>query len=135
MIRDRIGRVRLGAVAVLGVGVLGLGVASASAAPTNAPNSLTGIFYDCTPTGDSGTFVINSGNSHAAQTWNVAHQTFSAGGTGIFVPTSLALVFNGVPETPVNKGATRGSVTCSIYANEDGFILSGSVTGKIVHNG
>jgi hypothetical protein len=113
------------------LGVLGLGVVGASAAPGNAPNSLTGTFFNCS-NGDSGTFVVNSGNSHAAQTWNVAHLTFSGGGTGNFVPTSLALAVNGVPEPPATKGNAQGSVTCSISASEDGFTLTGTVVGNIV---
>jgi hypothetical protein len=134
MIKDRIGGRRLSVAAVLGVGVLGPGVATASAAPANAPSSTTGSFFGCS-NGDSGTFVINSGNSHAAQTWNVAHLSFSSGGTGIFIPTSLDLSFNGSPPTLVTKGAKTGSVTCSILISEDGFTLSGTVTGNIARNG
>ena len=106
------------------------GAAPALASPVNAPTSLTGSFFACS-NGDSGTFVTNSGNTHAPTTWNSAHLTFSSGGTGVFIPTSLALSVNGIPETPVSKGSTQGSVTCSISAIAPGFTLTGTVTGNI----
>lgn len=116
------------------LGVAGAGAAVANAAPTNAPSSLTGSFFGCS-NGDSGTFVVNSGNNHATQTWNVAHLTFSTGGTGIFVPTNLALTFNGMSAPPSTKGSAPGSVTCSISAGGNGFTLTGSVTGNIITTG
>jgi hypothetical protein len=136
MHKRRSGRIgqALVATAALSGGLWGGLGSSAGAAPTNAPSSLTGQFFNCS-NGDSGTFTVNSGNSHAAQTWNVAHLVFASGGTGIFVPTALALSFNGSPPTLVTKGSTTGSVTCSISATEDGFMLNGTVTGNVVTNG
>jgi hypothetical protein len=95
---------------------------------------LTGSFFGCS-NGDNGTFVVNSGNSHAPVTWNAANLTFSSGGTGVFIPTAEALLVNGSPEQPVSKGSTVGSVTCSISASGDGFTLTGMVTGNIVTTG
>jgi hypothetical protein len=122
---------------VLGVGLLGLGVTSAGAAPANAKTALSGTFSACT-NGQSGTFVVNSGNSHAAQTWNAAHLTFASGGTGIFVPTAVNLTFTqgGQSQTQnVKKGSAKGTVTCTIAASGPGFSLAGTVTGKMVRNG
>jgi hypothetical protein len=53
----------------------------------------------------------------------------------VFIPTSQALVVNGSPVPSVTKGAAPGSVTCSISASEDGFTLTGTVTGNIVTTG
>jgi hypothetical protein len=79
---------------------------------------------------------VNSGNSHAPTTWNVAHLTFLSGATGIFVPSELDLSINGGPAQPVFKGSAPGSTTCFIFASQDGFFtLSGTVTGKIVQTG
>jgi hypothetical protein len=128
----RFGRVLIGSVA-LTVGVLGLGLSSAGASPSNAPTALSGTF-NCA--GQTGTFVVNSGNAMAPVTWNVAHLTFSSGGSGIFVPTALDLTFTFMGQSQTvhaTKGAARGSVTCSIAAAQPGFSLSGSVTGNIRH--
>jgi hypothetical protein len=115
------------------LGLLGVGVVAAGAAPGNAPTSLSGDFFDCS-NGDSGTFVVNSGNSHPT-TWNAAHLTFSGGGTGVFVPTGKTVTFDGVPEPPATKGSAQGSVSCSISASEDGLTLTGTVVGNIITNG
>ena len=83
-------------------------------------------------------FVVNSGNAQAATTWNVAHLTFSSGGTGIFVPTMLDLTFSFDGQTSTShatKGSAPSAITCTISATQDGFTLSGVVTGTIVHNG
>jgi hypothetical protein len=124
------------ATSAMTVGLLGFG-AVASAAPSNAPTSLSGTFI-C-PGGVTGTFVTNSGNTHAAQTWNVAHLTFENGGKGIFVPTTLSLTFTS-PEGTFTSTSTKGnapsSVTCTISASPGpGYSLSGQVTGNIVTNG
>jgi hypothetical protein len=122
--------------ATLSMGLLGLGVSAASAAPSKAPSAQKGAFV-C-PGGVTGTFIINSGNSHAAQTWNVAHLTFDGGGAGIFVPTELDLTITtpgGTFMTHSVKGKARGSITCSISETAPGFSLTGEVTGNIVHNG
>lgn len=110
------------------------GVAPALASPVNAPTSLTGSFFGCS-NGDSGTFVVNSGNTHAPVTWNAAHLTFSSGGTGLFIPTAEALSVNGNAEPAVTKGSAPGSVTCSISASAPGFTLTGTVTGNVVTTG
>lgn len=123
--------------ATLSIGLLGLGAAGAGASPSNAPAATTGTFI-C-PGGVTGTFLLNSGNTHAAQTWNIAHLTFDSGGTGIFVPSALDLTitFDGQPPVTLNatKGSAPGSVTCSISEGGPEFSLSGSVTGRIVVNG
>ena len=131
LVRTRRAGTKLALAAALGVGVLGISAGSAGAAPMNG---LTGSFWGCSD-GLTGTFVINSGNSHAAQTWNVAHLTFTTGGTGIFVPTALDLSFNGMSGGLVTKGSAPGDVTCSILASQGGFTLSGMVTGRVVLDG
>jgi hypothetical protein len=120
---------------VVGLGAA-LGTSVAAAAPSHAPSALSGTF-DC-PNGETGTFVVNSGNARAATTWNVAHLTFSSGGTGIFVPTMLDLTFSFDGQTSTShatKGSAPSAITCTISAAQDGFTLSGVVTGTIVHNG
>jgi hypothetical protein len=114
----------------------GLGTSAVGAAPSNAPSALSGTF-DC-GNGVSGTFVVNSGNAAAPTTWNVAHLTFSSGGSGIFVPTTLDLTFSAGGQTftsHATKGSAPTAITCTISAAGDGFTLSGVVAGKIVHNG
>ena len=117
------------------VAALAAGVAApaASAAPANAPSSLTGTF-DC-GNGVTGVFVVNSGNAQSANTWNVAHLTFSSGGTGIFVPTMLDLTFSAGGQSftsQATKGSAPSAITCSIAAGGNGFSLSGVVVGRIV---
>ncbi len=88
--------------------------------------------------GQTGTFLVSSANAQNPTTWNVAHLTFSSGGSGIFEPTALDLTFtfDGQSQTAhVTKGSAPGSVTCSISAAQDGLTLSGSVTGNIVQRG
>jgi hypothetical protein len=123
--------------ATLSMGLLGLGAAGAASSPSNAPAATTGTFI-C-PGGVTGKFLLNSGNSHAAQTWNIAHLTFDSGGTGTFVPSALDLTitFDSQPPVTVNatKGSAPGSVTCTISESTPGFSLSGSVTGRIVMKG
>jgi hypothetical protein len=122
-------RLPLAVVAVCAAALVGANGVGAS--PVNSPDALTGTFFDCS-NGASGTFVVNSGNAQANQTWNVAHLTFSSGGTGVFIPTTLALSYNGMTAPPTNKGSAQGSVTCSIAASGPGFTLTGTVTGNIV---
>jgi hypothetical protein len=133
----KVARRALLASATLSIGLLGLGVAGAGASPSNAPAATSGMFI-C-PGGVTGTFLLNSGNSHAAQPWNIAHLTFDSGGTGIFVPSALdfTITFDGQPPVNVNatKGSAPGPVTCTISESAPGFSLSGSVTGRIVMNG
>lgn len=126
----------LAAAAALSVALLGFGAAGAGASPSNAPTAQMGTF-SC-PDGSSGTFVVNSGKNHAAQTWDVAHLTFSSGATGIFVPTALdfTITFNGQTFTSSStKGSAPGSTTCSISESGPGFTLSGTATGKITITG
>jgi hypothetical protein len=131
--RRRIQWALIGSVALV-LGLLGLAPAVAGAAPSNAPTALSGTF-DC-GNGQTGTFLINSGKAENPTTWEMAHLTFSSGGSGIFVPTAIDITFtvNGQSQTvQATKGSAPGSVTCSISAAQDGFTLSGSVTGNIVH--
>src|SRR5215510_13206167 len=115
----------------LSAAVIGFGATSASASPGNAPSALTGAF-DCGSVG-SGTFVVNSGNAHAAVTWNAAHLTFADGSTAVFQPRAfdLTFTFGGQSMTQVASKNGPGSTMCSIAASQDGFSLSGTVTGKV----
>jgi hypothetical protein len=136
--RGAVRRLLVGSGVLAGVVALGaaFGTSIADAAPSNARNALSGTF-DCA-NGESGTFVVNSGNAQAETTWNVAHLTFSSGGTGIFVPTmlDLTITFDGQTFTSQStKGSAPSAVSCTISAAQDGFTLSGVVAGKIVHNG
>jgi hypothetical protein len=118
--------------AAISAGVIGLGAVSASAAPSNAPTAISGIF-DCGAAG-AGTFVINSGNAHAATTWNVAHLTFADGSTAVFQPRvfDLTFTFDGQSFTEVASHNGTGSTLCSISADlGEGASLSGTVIGKV----
>ena len=125
---------RLGVGAAALAGFIGLGAGAASAAPSNAKNATTGTF-DCGSAG-TGTFVVNSGNSQA-QTWNSAHLTFADGSTAVFQPRAfdLTFTFQGQSMTQVASKNGPGSTVCSISASQDGFSLSGTVTGKVTFNG
>ena len=93
--------------------------------------------FDCGSAG-TGAFVINSGNSHAAQTWNVAHLTFDSGTTGIFVPNMINLSgsFDGQPITQqASKNGPVGSALCTIHISQGPFTLDGQVGGMIVMSG
>jgi hypothetical protein len=116
-------------------GSIGLFTSAASASPTKAPSALSGKF-DCGSVG-SGMFVINSGNSQATTTWNVAHLTFANGSTAVFQPRALNLTitFNGQTVTQNASKNGPGSTVCSISAGGPGFSLSGTVTGKITPTG
>jgi hypothetical protein len=115
---------------------LGLGAATASAAPANAPTSISGTF-SC-PGGHSGTFVVNSGNANG-QSWNPAFLTnTSNGNTANFIPTALNLTFTGPgvsSQIDATKGNTIGEITCTVNAVLGPFTLSGTATGNIVHKG
>jgi hypothetical protein len=127
-----------GVIAAAGISaaVVGLGAGSASASPVNAKDALTGTF-DCGSAVGSGTFVVNSGNTHAPVTWNVAHLTFADGSTAVFQPRAfdLTFTFNGQSMTQVASKNGPGSTVCSISASQDGFSLSGTVTGKVTFTG
>ena len=116
----------------LGSTTVGLGVSSAGAAPTNAPSSLQGTF-SC-DNGDTGTFVVNSGNAQGT-TWNGAHLSFDTGGNGIFHPVSINLMisFMGQPQQQIaqKNNTSKGSVTCDITAAQGPFSLVGTVFGWI----
>jgi hypothetical protein len=120
--------------AVLSAEFVCLGAASAYASPSNAKTSLTGTF-DCGAVG-TGTFVVNSGNAQAATTWNVAHLTFADGSTAIFQPRALDLTFTfqGQSMTEIASKNGPGSTVCDISAAQDGFSLTGTVTGKVTYN-
>jgi hypothetical protein len=121
--------------AVLAAGIVGLGASSASGSPVNARNALMGTF-DCGSVG-AGTFVVDSGNAQAATTWNAAHLTFADGSTAVFQPRAfdLTFTFNGQSMTEVASKNGPGSTVCSISAGQDGFSLSGTVTGKVTFTG
>jgi hypothetical protein len=119
----------------LSAAVIGFGATSASASPENAKTALSGTF-DCGSVG-SGTFVVNSGNAQAAVTWNAAHLTFADGSTAVFQPRAfdLTFTFEGQSMTQVASKNGPGSTVCSISASQDGFSLSGTVTGKVTFTG
>ena len=133
--RSRVFAAGVVAAAGISAAVAGLGGASASAAPVHAKNALTGTF-DCGSAG-SGTFVVNSGNAQAAVTWNVAHLTFADGSTAVFQPRAfdLTFTFEGQSMTQVASKNGPGSTVCTISASQDGFSLSGTVTGKVTVTG
>jgi hypothetical protein len=126
-----------GVIAATGISaaVVGFGAASASASPVNAKDALTGTF-NCGSVG-TGTFVVNSGNTHAPVTWNAAHLTFADGSTAVFQPRAfdLTFTFEGQSMTQVASKNGPGSTVCRISASQDGFSLSGTVTGKVTFTG
>jgi hypothetical protein len=110
-------------VAGLSAGVIGLGAASASAAPVNAKNANTGTF-DCGALG-SGTYVINTGNTHApVVAWSAAQLSFSDGRTAVFQPRAYDFT-----EGLVASKNGRGSTVCSV-SDANGNPL-GTVTGQV----
>ena len=123
------------AATAISAAVVGFGGASASASPVNAKPALTGTF-DCGSAG-SGTFVVNNGNARAAVTWNAAQLTFADGSTAVFQPRAfdLTFTFDGQSMTQVASKNGPGSTVCSISASQDGFSLSGTVTGKVTFTG
>lgn len=106
-------------------GLILFGAGAAAAAPTNAKNATTGTF-DCGAAG-SGTFVVNSGNSQAPQTWNSAHLTFADGSTDVFHPSAFDLTFSfmGQSFTSTASHSRPGDTTCQISSSQNGFTLSG----------
>jgi len=82
-------------------------------------------------------FVVNSGNAQAAVTWNAAHLTFADGSRAVLQPRAFNLVFTfqGQSMRQVASKNGPGSTVCSISASQDGFSLSGTVTGKVTHTG
>jgi hypothetical protein len=123
------------AATAISAAVAGFGGATASASPVNAKPALTGTF-DCGSAG-SGTFVVNNGNARAAVTWNAAQLTFADGSTAVFQPRAfdLTFTFDGQSMTQVASKNGPGSTVCSISASQDGFSLSGTVTGKVTLTG
>jgi hypothetical protein len=120
------------AAAAISAGVMGFGVTSAFAAPSNAPDAVSGPF-DCGAAG-AGTFVVNSGKANAPTTWNVAHLTFASGRTAVFQPRAFDLTFTsgGQSFTQIASHNGTGSTVCNISADlGGGGTLSGTVTGKI----
>ena len=81
--------------------------------------------------------MVNSGNAHAAVTWNAAHLTFADGSTAVIQPRAfdLTFTFQGQSMTQVASKNWPASTVCSISASQDGFSLSGTVTGKVTFNG
>jgi len=146
-------RMKMASVGALCVGAIGFAASSAvaGASPTRAPSASSGTFT-CT-TGRSGTFTINSGHS-TGTSWNVAHLSFTGGGTGIFVPSVISttttattttgtVVFTTSSTRTKGNGHTPAPNACSISAMAQfttggqmlTFSLSGTVTGKLVANG
>jgi len=121
--------------AALGAAMVVMGSSGASASPVNAKTGLMGTF-DCGSLG-AGTFIVNSGNANAPTTWNAAHLTFADGRTAVFQPSALDLTFSfdGQSMTEVASKHGPGSTMCSISASQDGFSLSGTVTGKVSFTG
>lgn len=157
---SRLTRWTLAAAATLplsvGAVVLGAGTV-AGAAPSDAPSSLHGTFT-C-GTGMTGTFVTNTGNATATPV-NVAHLTFTTGARGVFVPTALTFTVtvytttndmtlttfsltrvkaNGNGHAPSTDSCTIsasfGPFTTPTTGNQVTGILSGTVVGRVVHNG
>jgi hypothetical protein len=126
-------RARVFAAGLLGaagvsVGVIGLGAAGASAAPGNAKLATTGMF-ECESLESGGTFVINTGNSHApVVAWSAAQLTFQhgplAGRTAVFQPRQYNFFNEGLMASKNGPGSTECAVTV------DGILL-GKVTGQV----
>jgi|GEM_PF-2813612 len=140
----------------LGVPLVSAGVTVAAASPGRSPTASSGNF-SCT-TGRTGTYIVNKGHSTATP-WEIAQATFSRGGKGIFVPSSLDLAIAGIDKTtgtvlfmtpePFNtkgNGHAPAPNSCFITAlvgtahtTTSGitlvFMLEGTVTGRIVTNG
>lgn len=119
---------------LLAVGLMATGAASTLAAGPQGPNTTTGT-ADC---GAAGTFSFRvSGTSqHAmATTWSPAFLTSSTGQHALFIPSVLRFTFTtpqGTFSSTETKGHAPGGTTCSIMAGGGGFMLTGTVTGKIV---
>ena len=113
-----------------------LPVTAAFAAPTNAPDMLSGT-ADCGPDGTF-TFVVNTGRSEA-NTWSPAFVTRSDGATAMFIPASLDLTFTfpgGSDTSTVAKHTAPGPVSCEVSATPfPGASITGTVTGKLVWTG
>ena len=127
---------RVALVSVAAAMLAALPATTAVAAPTNAPNMLSGT-ADCGSDGTF-TFVVNTGQSEA-NTWSPAFVTRSDGATALFIPSSLDLTFTspeGSETTTVAKHKAPGPVSCEISATPfPGFSLSGTVTGRLVWTG
>jgi hypothetical protein len=125
------------ALLTIGVAVFALTpAAAASAAPTHAPDQLSGT-ADCGSAGGFD-FVVNSGRANAT-TWSPAFITATDGSTGLFIPASFDLTFTspfGNDTEQTSKATAPGPVSCEISASpEEGFSLTGTVTGRIVWTG
>jgi hypothetical protein len=113
-----------------------LPVTAAFAAPTNAPDMLSGT-ADCGPDGTF-TFVVNTGHSEA-DTWSPAFVTSSDGRTALFIPASLDVTFTfpeGSDTSMLAKHTAPGPVSCEVAATPfPGASLTGTVTGRLVWTG
>jgi hypothetical protein len=127
---------RVALVSVAAAMLAALPVTTAVAAPTNAPNMLSGT-ADCGSDG-AFTFVVNTGRSEA-NTWSPAFVTRSDGATALFIPSSLNLTFTfpeGSDTSTVAKHMAPGPVSCEISATPfPGASLTGTVTGRLVWTG
>ena len=127
---------RVALVTVAAAMLAALPATTALAAPTNAPNMLSGT-ADCGADGMF-TFVVNTGQSEA-NTWSPAFVTRSDGATALFIPASLDLTFTspeGTETSTVAKHTAPGPVSCEISATPaPDFSRTGTVTGRLVWTG
>jgi hypothetical protein len=127
---------RVAVVSVAAAMLASLPATTAVAAPTDAPNMLSGT-ADC---GSDGmfTFVVNTGRSEA-NTWSPAFVTRTDGATALFIPSSLDLTFTfpgGSDSSTTAKHTAPGPVSCEISASPfPGASLTGTVTGRLVWRG
>jgi hypothetical protein len=127
---------RVALVSVAAAMLAALPATTAVAAPSNAPNMLSGT-ADCGSDGTF-TFVVNTGQSEA-NTWSPAFVTRSDGATALFFTSSLDLTFTfpeGSDTSTVAKQTAPGPVSCEISATPfPGASLTGTVTGRLVWTG
>jgi len=111
----------------------------AAADPVNAKGASLGT-ADCGSAGTF-TFVVNSGVGNGnGSPWNPAQATSTNGSPAVFVPTELHLTFTspqGSFSFDATKGATQGSVVCSVQgqAVNAPFSFVGTAIGNIVNRG
>jgi hypothetical protein len=129
----------LSAAAIVGSLFVGVIAAPAAADPVNAKGAALGT-ADC-GTGGTFTFVVNSGVGNGnGSPWNPALAVSTSGARAVFVPTELHLTFTspqGSFSFDATKGATQGSVVCSVQgqAVNAPFSFVGTAIGNIVTRG
>lgn len=101
--------------------------------PGNSPSASPPFTIDCGSLG-SGTFITNSGKSHAL-TWNPFFVT-SQDGLSTIDPTAYdyTISVDGTPvfSPDVAKGSAPGSVTCVLSGGSGGVTVVGTITGNPV---